>query len=747
MNIVGVIVNRMAHNVDKIFHYKASDEIFSKLKIGSLVLIPFGKGNKDLEGYVIDFPEKAEVKELKEITGIIDAEPQFTEEQLKLCYYMKENCLCTLINAIKQVVSPGSKISATEVNDKVIKGATLALDTEEAFLVLDSIRAKAPKQAKIIELLLQNDFVSYADIKMLAGCGMSAIKSLEEKNVIEPSEVSVFRNPVDFSKIKQDFPKKATPEQENAINEISASLEKNDTFLLYGVTGSGKTEVFLQCIQNTLEKGKSALVLVPEISLTPQMVARFASRFGKRIAVLHSKLSYGERYDEYKRIKKGEADVVIGVRSAVFAPLLNLGIIIIDEEHENTYKSERVPGYHARDIAKQRCKIGNFPLVLASATPSVESFYKAKNGEYKLITLSKRINQQKMPEVEIVDMRTELQNGNRSVFSDKLRENIIKNKENGEQTILFLNRRGFSTFVSCRSCGYVAKCEHCNLPLTFHKDKNFLTCHYCGYTLKNLKNCPECGSNYIKHFGTGTQKIEEEASTLFPDCSLIRMDVDTTGRKSSHESILKKFEEEKTDILIGTQMITKGLDFPNVTLVGVLAADISLNMDDYRANERTFSLITQVCGRAGRGEKDGRAVIQTYSPDNYVLRLAAKQDYLSFYEEEIALRRTLFYPPFCDIVSILFTSANNNIIGTYARQLERALRLSLEKTGTKFEILGPAPAILSKINNKFRWRLTLKLNLDKKGREILRKIMQQHNKNKTKKIIAMTVEINPSALF
>ena len=439
--------------------------------------------------------------------------------------------------------------------------------------------------------------------------------------------------------------------------------------------------------------------------------------------------------------------MVIGVRSAVFAPLLNLGIIIIDEEHENTYKSERVPGYHARDIAKQRCKIGNFPLVLASATPSVESFYKAKNGEYKLITLSKRINQQKMPEVEIVDMRTELQNGNRSVFSDKLRENIIKNKENGEQTILFLNRRGFSTFVSCRSCGYVAKCEHCNLPLTFHKDKNFLTCHYCGYTLKNLKNCPECGSNYIKHFGTGTQKIEEEASTLFPDCSLIRMDVDTTGRKSSHESILKKFEEEKTDILIGTQMITKGLDFPNVTLVGVLAADISLNMDDYRANERTFSLITQVCGRAGRGEKDGRAVIQTYSPDNYVLRLAAKQDYLSFYEEEIALRRTLFYPPFCDIVSILFTSANNNIIGTYARQLERALRLSLEKTGTKFEILGPAPAILSKINNKFRWRLTLKLNLDKKGREILRKIMQQHNKNKTKKIIAMTVEINPSALF
>lgn len=747
MNIVGVIVNRMALSVDKIFHYTASDEIYKELKIGSLVAIPFGKGNKQTEGYVLEFPEKTEVSELKQIIKILDAEPQFNAEQLEICCYIKEHYICSLISAIKLVVSPGSKISANEVSDKVIKCASLCIEADEAFFILENIRSKAPKQAKVIELLLQNDFAAVSDIKMLTGCGNAAVKALAEKNIIEFSEISVFRNPVNFAEIKRDTPKDATEEQQNAIKAVSASLNKHNTFMLFGVTGSGKTEVFLRCIQNALNLGKSALVLVPEISLTPQMVSRFAARFGDRIAVLHSKLSYGERSDEYKRIKTGLADVVIGVRSAVFAPLKNLGLIIIDEEHENTYRSERIPCYHARDIALFRAKRGNFPLVLASATPSIESYYKAKTGEYNLLELTKRINEQKMPEVEIVDMRKELTAGNRSVFSQKLREEISSNLKNGEQTILFLNRRGFSTFVSCRSCGFVAKCKHCNVSLTYHKDRNYLTCHWCGYTVKNLKKCPVCGSSYVKHFGTGTQKIEEETKELFPEASVLRMDVDTTGGKSSHEKLLKQFEDEKTDILIGTQMITKGLDFPNVTLSAAIAADISLNLDDFRANERTFALITQVCGRAGRGEKNGRAVIQTYSPDNHVLALAAKQDYKMFFDEEISLRKELVYPPFCDIVSLLFTSTSNNAVFEYAKKVEKYINAALKKSGAYYSILGPAQATLAKINNKYRWRITVKLNLNANVRKIFRKLLSVHTKNKESKIISMTVEINPSMLF
>ena len=747
MNIVGVIVNRATQNVDRVFHYLATDEIYSKLKIGSLVLIPFGRGNAITEGYVLEFPEKTDLKNLKEIVGIIDSEPQFTDEQLEIAKYMQEHYFCSLISALKLLVSPGSKISKTEVNDKVIRGASLKLDIDEAFFILEKMRTKAPKQAKIIELMLQNDFVSFKDIKMLVGCGDSAIKSLIDKGVLEESEITVFRNPVNFDKIKPDTPKKATVEQKKAIDSI-VSCQSFKTFLLHGVTGSGKTEVFLQSIQNVIENGKSALVLVPEISLTPQMVSRFAARFGKRIAILHSRLSYGERSDEYKRIKTGEADVVIGVRSAVFAPFKNLGLIIIDEEHENTYKSEKVPCYHAREIAEFRAKNADIPLVLASATPAIESYHKAKTGEYELLTLKSRINGENLPEVSIVDMRKELEDGNRSVFSKELIENIKLNKQNGEQSILFLNRRGFSTFVSCRSCGFVAKCIHCNISLTYHKDRDYLNCHYCGYTIKNYKTCPECGSPYIKHFGTGTQKIEEEAKEIFPENSFIRMDVDTTGRKSSHEKILKTFEEENIDVLIGTQMITKGLDFPNVTLVGVIAADMSLNLDDFKANERTFSQITQVTGRAGRGEKKGRAIIQTYMPENNILHLAAKQDYEAFFDEEIMLRKTLNFPPFCDIVSFLFTSQNQNYAFEYAKSIEKELKKEFAKFDDDCVVLSTTPALISKINNKYRFRITLKLHLDNAKRDILRKIINNHySNNKIKKIIAVSIEINPTALF
>ena len=743
MKIIGVVVNRMALGVDKIYHYTVGDADFSRLKVGSLISIPFGRGDTPTEGFVLELPAVSEVDNLKEILGIIDEKPQFNEELLSVSRFMRERYLCTLINALKLVVSPGSKINASAVGDKTVAGASLNIETDEAFAALDRLRTKAPKQARIVELMLQNDFVAYEDIKMLVGCGREAIRSLEKKGVLRPAEVAVFRNPVDFSRIKSEKPKKPTEEQAAAIDKITSSLGENRTFLLHGITGSGKTEVFLQCIQRALSMGKSALVLVPEISLTPQMVERFASRFGRRIAVLHSKLSYGERSDEYKRISSGEADVVIGVRSAVFAPLVKPGIIILDEEHETTYKSERIPCYHAREVAEYRARLGGYPLLLASATPSIESYYKAKSGEYELIELKRRINNC-LPEVEIVDMCRELTDGNRSVFSERLKNAIAENRKKGEQTILFLNRRGFSTFVSCRSCGYVMRCRHCNISLNYHKDKEYLTCHYCGYTVKNVRKCPECGSAYIRHFGTGTQKIEEEIKELFPGISVLRMDVDTTGRKASHEKILRQFEEEKTDVLIGTQMVTKGLDFPNVTLVGVLAADMSLNMDDFRANERSFSLITQVCGRAGRGDKSGRAVVQTYMPNNRVLELAASQDYPSFYDEEISLRRALNYPPYCDLVSVLIASVSNSQAAELAK---KTAELISGGAGEDCELLGPAPALISRINGKYRWRVTVKCRLDDAKRELFREIAEKHQRSKLKKLVSLAIEINPTGMF
>ncbi|MBQ7792451.1 MAG: primosomal protein N', partial [Clostridia bacterium] len=523
---------------------------------------------------------------------------------------------------------PGSA-RKNKVSDKMIRGSVLNIPYDETFDMLDVLRDKAPRQAQILELLIQNDFVADNDITFITGAGYGAIKALRDKGILRSEEIEVFRLPVNYDDIKRTTSPVLTEEQQKAVDIISRSAEQseNKTFLLHGVTGSGKTEVFLNCIERVLEKGKTAIVLVPEISLTPQMVTRFASRFGKRIAVLHSALSMGERNDEYKRIKNGEADVVVGARSAIFAPLKNIGIIVIDEEHETSYKAENAPTYHAREVAAFRAKNHGAALVLASATPSVESYYLAQKGTYQLISLTKRPTAQSLPEVFVSDMRKEMLNGNRSCLGMELQRELRKNKDAGQQSILFLNRRGFSSFVSCRSCGFVIKCKNCDVSLTYHKNRGSLSCHYCGYTVRKPASCPECGSGYIKEFGTGTQKVEEEILSLFPDFSVIRMDVDTTGAKTSHQTLLARFEQEKTDVLLGTQMVAKGLDFPDVTLVGVLAADQSLCIDDFRANERAFNLMTQVCGRAGRGDKPGRALIQTYMPENDVIAFAKKQDY------------------------------------------------------------------------------------------------------------------------
>lgn len=737
-----MILNRAARVLDRTFDYHIPEHLADELAVGMTVSVPFGKTNQLTEAYIVAFPEAPKVEKLKDIIEILDPVPLFDEKQLELIHFMKRRYFSTYLAALKTVVPYGLGLSAKRVSDKTLKGSALAISYDEAFTVLEKARDKAPVQARIIELLMQNDFVANTDIQMLLGCAPAAIKALEKKGVIESIEIEIFRNPVDYTKIKQTTPLPPTREQKKAIDTITASLSSFGVFLLHGVTGSGKTEVFLQCISQVLANGRTAIVLVPEISLTPQMINRFAGRFGKQIAVLHSHLSLGERNDEYKRIKSGEARVVIGVRSAVFAPVENLGLLIVDEEHEASYKAQNIPAYHAREIAAMRAKQHNVPLVLASATPSIESYYKAEIGKYKLIPLKGRANAKAaLPSVSIVDMRKELIDGNRSLFSQTLITEIEKNIKQHEQTILFLNRRGFSTFISCRSCGYVVKCPRCNIALTYHKNRDFLTCHYCGYTERNVTVCPECQSSYIRHFGTGTQRVEEELQALFPQARVLRMDFDTVSAKNSHRQILEKFEKEKTDILIGTQMVTKGLDFENVTLVGVLAADLSLNLDDYRANETTFDLITQVCGRAGRGEKAGRAIIQSYSPDNSVLSLAKEQDYKGFYREEISLRKNLLYPPFCDLVAVLFTSYNDAAAEQCAKRMAVLLRSRLKDV--KAEILGPSPCGFYKMNNKFRKRILIKCRLNDTIINVLTEAMLQHYKSRENHFVSVSAETNP----
>ena len=743
-NFAGVIINRLALNIDKIFDYEIPDDLVDKITVGSHVFVPFGRGKKLIDGYVLSVKTETDFDgEIKKISSLANDEPLFDKELLDIATHIKNTCFCSYISAIKTILPPGSG-NKRKINDKFIRGSVLNLPYVEAFEVLEHLRQRAPKQAQILELLIQNDFVADADITFLTGASYAAIKALKDKGFIATQVIESPRMPLDYDAIEPTASPKLNEEQQNAVDIIANCIENNtrDTFLLHGITGSGKTEVFLNCIENALAINKTAIVLVPEIALTPQMVTRFVSRFGKKIAVLHSALSLGERADEYKRIKRGEASVVVGARSAVFAPLKNIGVIVVDEEHETSYKAENAPTYHAKDVADFRALQNNAALILASATPSLESYYKAKCGTYKLLSLSHRATGAALPEIIVSDMRDELKSGNRTSIGSTLFKEIEKNIECGEQTILFLNRRGFSTFVSCRSCGHVIKCKNCDVTLTYHKSRNTLNCHYCGYTIKKPTVCPECQSPYIKEFGTGTQKVEEEIKSLFPDISIIRMDVDTTGAKYSHETLLSKFSKERTDILLGTQMVSKGLDFENVTLVGVLAADQSLGIDDFRANERTFNLITQVCGRAGRGEKKGRAVIQTYMPDNHTLTLSKNQDYISFYNEEIKIRRELNFPPFCDIVSVLLTGENEYALSEYAKNIKNSLNTVMTKEAvSNFEILGPTAASIPKINSKYRQRIWIKCKLNDKTQDIFLRLRAFHIKNAND--INMTIEQNP----
>lgn len=693
-----IVVNHPSRAVDRVFDYKIPDELTEKVFIGAKVTVPFSRFNTPKDGFVLRIkPQTDAGPTIKSIIRIEDT-PVFKPDMIELIEYMHKRYSASFIDIINTVVPSGKM--------RQVRMVTLAAAQAEVDKFYSNSRSEIQK--RMLSVLRDTDKISTADLVKFSGGNYQALNVLVKKDIVKYYNISVERSvyTTDGSLETAPLP---TSEQKKVIEEITESLDANkqDTMLLHGVTGSGKTEVFLRAIEHTVNMGKTALVLVPEISLTPQMLSRFVTRFGERIAILHSGLSEGERYDQWLRIMNNDADIVIGARSAIFAPLENIGIIIVDEEHSDTYKSEMSPRYHAREVAIKRAQIHNAITLLASATPSVESYNNALNGKYRMLRMEQRYNQASMPEIEIVDMRTELEMGNKSMFSKSLYDAIKENIKRKEQTILFMNRRGFSTFVSCRKCGFVPQCPNCNISLTYHSFDNSLKCHYCGHRQPNYTVCPACGSKYIRYFGGGTQRVEEEIKHLFPDATTIRLDADATTKKNSHKDILDSFVKDKIDIMIGTQMVSKGLDFANVTLVGVMSADTMLYINDFRSGERTFDILEQVSGRAGRGDKYGRAIIQTYNPENYAINLVKTHDYRGFYDKTIEERRMMWYPPYSEMVCIRFSGADNETTRRSAFLYMESFG-DINKITEKLAVLGPIPSGISKIKNKYRWQIILK---------------------------------------
>ena len=740
--IAEVIIDRSAKKLNRTFDYNIPKEIEDLVIVGSSVLVPFGKAKQLEEAYVIGIKKNTEF----EVKDIAKVNHNLTDRQIRLAKWMAKKYFCNVSECIKLMSAPGSK-RKNEVKEKTINVIYLKKEIEEIELDIHTGKIKSEKQKRALEFIKENEGCTASEIELFTECSKSILKTLEKNGYIEFIEKKVERDPLEYKNIEKTTKLQLTEEQEKAYERIKESIEneKYEEFLLYGVTGSGKTEIYLQLIEKALEKGKTAIMLVPEISLTPQTINRFIARFGKEtLAVLHSKLSIGERYDEWNKIKNGQANIIIGARSAIFAPTENIGIIIIDEEHDSSYKSESSPRYSAKEIATILGKHGEFPVVLGTATPDITTYYKAKNKEITMLTLTQRANNSQLPEVKIIDLKQELAEGNRSILSTELYEEMKKNLKNKRQTILFLNRRGFSTFIMCRECGYTMQCKNCNISMTYHRFENKLKCHYCGYEEKVVTTCPNCQSSKIRYFGTGTQKIEEEVNKIFPEATTIRMDVDTVTKKNSHEEILEKFKNEKIDILIGTQMIVKGHHFPNVTLVGVIAADTSLNIDDYKANERTFQILTQVAGRAGREKLPGKVVIQTYNPDNFSIDLAQKHDYKEFYNIEIALRKQLKYPPFCDIILISFTGTNEKELISTSEYVYNFLDAKMDKE--KYSVFRPVPSPIDKIQNKIRWRMIVKGKMTVKAYEDINQcLVNVYSKNiKNTKVWA---DINPNSMI
>ena len=662
-------------------------------------------------------------------------------EQIRLAFGSKDPN--PAIHTLTQLGLARVETSAQRgVGDKTEKLAVLAIPAEDAMAMVTPRRKSAPLRYSVTQLLCTLGAASVKELCYFTGASMPTIKSLEKSGILTVEKQEVFRR-ISVRDVEPAGELVLNEEQQAAFSGLDALAEtgKPEAALLYGVTGSGKTQVYIRLIQKTLERGKGALVLVPEIVLTPQLLRIFTSYFGEQIAVLHSSLRAGERYDEWKRVRRGEARVVIGTRSAVFAPVQELGLIVLDEEQESSYKSENVPRYHARDVAKYRCVQNRALLVLGSATPSVETMYQARQGVLKLFTLKKRYNQKALPQVILADMKEELRSGNAGAISSVLRRELEANLDRGEQSILFLNRRGANRMVSCGECGQVPECPRCSVKLTYHSANGRLMCHHCGHSQPLPAACPSCGGK-LNFIGIGTQKVQEELEELFPGTEILRMDTDTVSAAHPHEELLERFRKKKVPILVGTQMVAKGLDFENVTLVGVVAPDLALYVDDFRAAERTFSLLTQVVGRAGRGEKQGRAVIQTYTPDNDVISFAARQDYANFYREEIALRRMRRYPPFSDLVVITASGLEEGAVLRCCVRLRQELE-AYPAGEQAWQILGPAPAAVAKVNNRYRYRLTLVGRQDKAARQRIAALLRAAQQDKENRGISVYADLDP----
>lgn len=795
MNIARVIVDVPASVVNQTFDYRIPDELRSVVQAGMRVIIPFGP--RKISGFVMEIIDDSAYENLKDITGVLDLTPVLTEELLYVGKWLAEETVSLYITTyqamLPQVLKakydkevekksdnllheelaslfasrdkiPYEEVTASLSTLTILKEALEAGSIKINYLVksqakkqyetvihpaaitelkaeLDQLRPQATRQKQILTYFIEHhEPIVQGTLYHNLSISRTHLNPLINKNLLTISKREVYRDPY-MRDIEQTEKLSLTEEQQTALDNITATIDKkaHRTFLLHGVTGSGKTEVYLQAIEKVINRGQEAIVLVPEISLTPQMVHRFKGRFGDLVAVLHSGLSVGEKYDEWRKIQRKEVQVVVGARSAIFAPFEDLGIIIIDEEHETTYKQEESPRYHAKDVAIKRGELNNCPVVLGSATPTLEAYARAQRDVYDLLTLEERANKKPMPPVEIVDMRDELRAGNRTMFSKTLIENMTERMKKGEQIVLLLNRRGYSNFVLCRDCGYVDECPQCDISLTYHKRDHRLKCHYCLYEKQMPHICPECESDTIHFFGTGTERVQEALYKAIPGIEIVRMDVDTTRRKGAHERLLQQFENKEAHVLLGTQMIAKGLDFENVTLVGVLAADSMLHLPDFRSSERTIQLITQVSGRAGRHELAGEVIVQTYTPDHYSIQLASEYDYTAFYQEEMQLRRTFRYPPYYFLALLNFAHEDNARVHVAAHKAGHILRQYITNQAI---VLGPTPSPIARLKNRYRYQIIIKYRHEPHLHEAMNDVLESLT-DERRRGLRVTVDLNP----
>lgn len=812
MKLAGVAVENAAFSFDKAFDYIITADLEQKAVPGVRVTVPFGKGSKKRLGIILTVFEGENRKGLKKISAVLDEEPLLNAEMLEMVSWLKDRTFCTLYEAAKAILPAGINhrmvLSYTDAGNKeaahnltpseaevynyvasksgyvkrdaVLKALGLSSDCKTPddlvkkgalFCNMDAVRKVGdasvrmlslneempedvritPKQKSVVEFLTDVGCASVKEICYFTGVTPAVPAALVKSGAAHWVEFETLRTPkYDYDEL-DETEIELSAIQQKAFHNIENLMEagKPEVCLLYGVTGSGKTLVYLKAIDKAVADGKSVIVMVPEIALTPQTMKRFSRRYGKKVALFHSALSAGEKLDEWKRTKRGEATIVVGTRSAVFAPLENIGLVIIDEEQEHTYKSEQSPRYSAKEVAKFRVSKNNCLLLLASATPSVESYANAVNGRYSLQTLGTRYGSAELPDVITVDMLHEQKAEGSTAVSQKLFEELKSNFENNMQSILLINRRGFNTFVACNSCGHVITCPYCSISMTYHHANNRLMCHYCGYSEDFRTECPECGEKSVRYSGFGTQKIEDDLSKLLPEAKILRMDTDTTTGKDSHRQMLKQFGDGEYDIMVGTQMVAKGLDFSNVTLVGVISVDQQLYNDDFRSLEKTFSLLTQVVGRSGRGENKGRAVIQTITPENSIIRLAAKQDYEEFFKTEIRIRKSLIYPPYCDICVLAFTGENEIKVKAASHQ---ALNMVMDFTSGEYKsekliCLGPRPARVSKISNKYRYRLIIKCHNNRNMREMISKILIDFGTKSEFSSVTVTADMNPESII